>query len=193
MGKGIDKANIVQRADYVPFLECINDDGTSVFHRMEGFTDFGESKNPEEHESAFVDETTKRTNVISYSSSYGYTFEERTGIPAQEEILKIENDEVVGKEAVRRVIVVNMNTATGSGNGKLKAMARIRYYTIIPDSSAANQGLMTHSGNFKSNGEKEDIYVASTVGDDWQTVTIENESTINTLSTSSSAKSEGTA
>ena len=48
MGKGIDEKEIVLRANYLPFLECINDDGTSTFNRMEGFTDFGESKNPEE-------------------------------------------------------------------------------------------------------------------------------------------------
>lgn len=169
MGKGIDEKEIVLRANYLPFLECINDDGTSTFNRMEGFTDFGESKNPEEHDSAYVDEITKRTNIISYSSSFGYTFEEYEKHPVHEEIIKIEENEVVGKGAVRRVIVVNMNTVTGSGSGKLKAMARIRPYTIIPDSSAANQGVMTHSGNFKSNGEKEDIFVTANASDDLQT------------------------
>lgn len=182
MGKGIDEREIVLRANYLPFLECINDDGTSTFNRMEGFTDFGESKNPEEHDSAYVDEITKRTNIISYSSSFGYTFEEHKGQPVHEEIIKIEENEVVGKGAVRRVIVVNMNTVTGSGSGKLRAMARIRPYTIIPDSSAANQGVMTHSGNFKSNGEKEDIFVTANANDNWQTVEIDTSSTASTVS-----------
>lgn len=182
MGKGIDEKEIVLRANYLPFLECISDDGTSTFNRMEGFTSFGESKNPEEHESAYVDETTKRTNIISYSSSFGYTFEEYENHPVHEEIIKIEGNEVTGKGAVRRVIVVNINTSTGSGNGKLKAMARIRPYTIIPGSSAEGQGVMTHSGNFKSNGEKEDIFVTANVSDDWQTVEIDTSSTASTVS-----------
>lgn len=171
MGKGIDGKNFVQRADYLPFLECIDSDGVSTFHRMEGFTDFGESKNPKEITSAYVDETTERTNIIGYSSSFGYTFEQYLGQPTQEEIIKIEEGELIGKDAVRRVIVVNMNTVTGLGSGALTATARIRPYTIIPDSSASNQGCMTHSGNFKSNGEKEEIQVTAE-NSDWLTVTI---------------------
>lgn len=165
MGKGIDGKKLVKRSEKLAFMEIIGTDGKSTFERMEGFTDMSFSKNAKEYSRGYVDEDTDRTDVTGYAESISYTLDRYSGQPAAEEIVKITEDELTGSDAVRRIVVVDMTTATST-----TASARIRPYTVVPDSNGGSRDCMTYSGNLKSNGEKEDITV--TTADDWQTVTI---------------------
>lgn len=165
MGKGIDGKKLVKRTEKLAFMEVINSKGTSTFERMEGFTDMSFSKNAKEYSRGYVDEDTDRTDVTGYSESISYTLDRYSEQAVIEEIVRITEDELTGSDAVRRVVVVDMTTATGD-----TASARVRPYTIIPDSNGGSRDCMTYSGNLKSNGEKEDVTATTT--DDWQTVTI---------------------
>lgn len=165
MGKGIDGKKLVKRSEKLAFMEVIGTDGKTTYERMEGFTDMNYAKNAKEYSRGYVDEDTDRTDVTGYAESISYTLDRYSGQAAAEEIVKITEDELTGSDAVRKIVVVDMTTATGT-----TASARIRPYTVVPDSNGGSRDCMTYSGNFKSNGEKEDITV--TTADDWQTVTI---------------------
>lgn len=170
MGKGIDGKKLVKRSELVSFMEVKDTTGKSTFVRMEGFTDMTFSKNPKEFSRQYVDEESERTDVVGYSESISYNFDRYSGHAATEEIVKITENELTGTDAVRKIIAVDKTTATGNGTGIITAVARIRPYTIVPDSIGDSTDCLTYSGNFKSNGTMEEIMVETT--DQFLTVTI---------------------
>lgn len=173
MGKGIDGKKLVKRSELVSFMEVIPKTGESTFVRMEGFTDITISKNPKEYSRQYVDEETERTDVSGYNESISYTLDRYNGHAAAEEIIAITENERTGADAVRRIITVDMTTGTGDNTGTITAVARIRPYTIVPDSIGDSTDCLTYSGSFKSNGTMEEIMVKTT--DQFLTVSIVEE------------------
>lgn len=139
MGKGIDNKKLVKRSEKVAFMEIIDENKTSIFELMEGFTDMAFSKNPKEYSRGYVDEDTDRTDLTGYAESISYTLDRYKGQAAAEEIVKITEEELTGSDALRRIIVVDKTTTTGHGNGILRAQARIRAYTVVPDSNGGSR------------------------------------------------------
>jgi hypothetical protein len=170
MGKGIDGKKLVKRWEKLSFMEVKGTTGKSTFERMEGFTDITFSKNPKEYSRQYVDEESERTDISGYSESISYTFNRYNKQPVAEEIVEITENEYTGTNAVRRIITVDKTTAAGDETGTIRATARIRPYTIVPDSNGGSTDCLTYSGNFKSNGTMEEISIQTT--DNWQTVTI---------------------
>ena len=111
MGKGIDSLKIKKRSQKLLFMEVKGTDG-SHFERLEGFTTQTHNANPKEHNRQYVDEDTERTDVTGYSESVGYTFDHYIGQPALEEIVKITEEELIASDAVRRILTVDLSTAT---------------------------------------------------------------------------------
>lgn len=174
MGKGIDGKKLVKRSELVSFMEVISaTSSTASYVRMEGFTDITMSKNPMEYSRRYVDEDSERTDVMGYNESISYTLDRYSGQAAAEEIIKITENELTGTDAVRKIITVDMTTATGNGSGTISAVARIRPYTVVPDSMGGSTDCLTYSGNLKSNGAMEEIMVKTT--DQFLTVTIDSE------------------
>lgn len=170
MGKGIDGKKLVERSEQIAFMEVISKGGTSDFIRMEGFTDLTRSKNSKEYSRQYVDEESERTDVSGYSESISYTLDRYDGHAVTDEIVRITENELTGTDAVRRIIVVDKRTSAGDETGTITATARIRPYTIVPDSIGDSTDCLTYSGNFKSNGTLETIKVKTT--DQFLTVTI---------------------
>lgn len=171
MGKGINGLHLVKRSEKLSFLEVIGSDGSSTYHRMEGFTNMDFSHNSKKHTRQHVDEDFERTDTVGHSKSISYEFEHYKNHPVLEEIVKITDNEATGLDAVRNIVTVDMTTKTNLTPGTYSADATIRPYTIAPSSEGGNTECMTYSGDFESNGPEEKVKISS-MNDDWLTITI---------------------
>ena len=84
----------------------------------------------------------------------------------QEEIVKITENELTGYDAVRKILIVDMTSATAGG----QYTATVRPYTVVPSSNGDTTDCMTYSGDFKSRGTKKTVKV--TLDDDCENATI---------------------
>ena len=182
MGKGIDSLKTRKRSEKLAFLE-VKTDSTSKYVRLEGFTTQTFNANASEYSRQYVDE-----DVKSYAESINYAFDQYVGQEALEEIVKITENELTGFDAVRKIIVADMTTLTGSGDKvpTYSAEATVRSYTIVPSSNGDTTDCMTYSGDFKSRGAKTKCRVS--FDSDFQTVKIVAESTVASQSAKSTEK-----
>ena len=157
---------LVKRSDKIAFFGVLGVDDSYVYTRMTGFTDMSVSKNPKEYARQYVDEAFEQTDVAGYSPSIGYGFDQYDGNTVHEDIVKIADDELVGSQAVRPIIIVNL---TKEGTPDDSFLAVKRDFAVIPDSEGHSTDAYTYSGNFKVKGEK--IKGTATSTDDWQTIT----------------------
>lgn len=157
---------IVGRHEKLAFYGIADTEGKVTYHRMRGFTEISTSKNPNEYSRRYVDETNERTDVIGYATSMGYNFDEIEGNEVHTDLVKIEEDELVGSAAVREILIVYLNReAAAEGTFEAKK----RSFAVVPDSSGDSTDAMTHSGTFKANGET--VVGTATTNDGWQTAT----------------------
>ena len=77
----------------------------------------------------------------------------------QDDIVKIHDEELIGDDAVRNIVVVDVETGE----------AVQRSYAVIPSTEGDNINVYTYSCNFKTKGEL--IQGTATSSDDWQTCT----------------------
>lgn len=114
----------------------------------------------------YVDELFEQTDVTGYSPSTSYGFDQYAGDPVHADIVKITDNELIGSNAVRSLILVDLS-ATGATATTAPAMKR--NYAVIPDSEGGSMDAYTYTGNFRSKGEK--VTGTATTEDDWQTIT----------------------
>ena len=113
---------MVQRADKLAFYGVKGEEDAVTYHRMKGFTDMSQSKNPKEYSRQYVDEYFEQTDVTGYSPSISYGFDQYVGNPVHEDIVAITDGEMIGNDAVRSIVIVDMTQeATG---GKYPAEKR---------------------------------------------------------------------
>lgn len=140
---------LVQRSDKVAFYGITSGTGeaaSTTYYRMQGFTELATSKNPKEYARQYVDEAFEQTDVTGYSPAIAYAFDCYRGNAVHEDIAQITNEELLGNEAVRSILLVDL-TAEGTN-----AMARD--FAVIPDSEGGSLDAYTYSGNFKVKGAK---------------------------------------
>lgn len=130
-----------------------------VWTRMKYFTQLSTSKNPIEHNRKYVDEPSKRNDVVGYDSSISYAFDKYTGDTVLTDIVSIHTKEKTGAAAVRPILIVD--TADDS--------AVMRNYAVIPGTEGDDANIYTYSGTFKANGEMTTGTVTTT--DDYHTIT----------------------
>lgn len=160
---------LVARAKKIMFYgipESVEDSPTFTYKRMKGFTDQSTSKNPKEYARQYVDELFEQTDVVGYSPSISYGFDQYTGNAVHDDIVKITNDELIGNDAVRPLILVDLSAASATDK---TAPAIKRDFAVIPDSEGGSMDAYTYTGNFKSKGDK--INGTATTDDDWLTIT----------------------
>ncbi len=153
------KKSIVARHKKLAFFGVIGSDGTEKFMRMPKFTQLSQSKNPIEHNRQYTDEPFQETDVIGYSPSISYAFDLHRNCEVQKDIVNITDNELIGDEAVRNIVTVDVDEGT----------AIKRPYAVIPTTEGDNINVYTYSGDFKCKGEKVLGTAAST--DNWQTIT----------------------
>lgn len=167
MGKNLQTADLVLRTGKLAFYKV---PGMTVYTRMEGFTSLSTSKSATEYERQYVDEDFKRTDITGYNSSTSYAVDRYDGNVIIDDIIGIHEGELLGQSAVRSIIQVDMETAENTGGKNWTASARIRDYSVIPETDGDTTDCMTYSGTFKCRGVQEEITVVTT--DDWQTISV---------------------
>lgn len=158
------KPKIVARHKKVAFYGIIGSSGTETFHRMTKFTQLNQSKNPSEYSRQYVDEPFQQSDVVGYSPSVAYAFDRHRNCPVQDDIVEITDNELLGDDAVRNILIVDIDEGT----------AVKRPYSVIPNTEGDNINIYTYSGDFKCKGEK--ITGTATSSDGWQTCTFTEDS-----------------
>jgi len=157
--------NLVKRNKKVMFYGILNA-GTTLYHRMKGFTDSSISKNSKEYSRQYVDEDFEQTDVTGYSPSMSYAFDQYTENLVHDDIVSITDNEKMGADAVRSIINVDF---TKSGLAANSFVAIKRDFAVIPDSEGDSTDAYTYSGNLKVKGEK--VIGEITSIDNFQTIT----------------------
>ena len=140
---------LIKRRDKVSFLGCISE-GTEKFNRMRGFTTLSGAKNPTEYSRRYVDEEFETTDVTGYSPSLDFGFDQYSGDPVHDEMVKILDGEALGTEARRNIVTVDFSQEAGEGSYK----AVKREYAIIGDAEGDSMDAYTYSGTFRSTGKR---------------------------------------
>ena len=140
---------LIKRSDKVSFLGCISE-GTEKFNRMRGFTTLSGAKNPTEYSRRYVDEEFETTDVTGYSPSLDFGFDQYSGDPVHDEMVKILDGEALGTEARRNIVTVDFSQEAGEGSYK----AVKREYAIIGDAEGDSMDAYTYSGTFRSTGKR---------------------------------------
>ncbi len=136
-----------------------------IYHRMQGFTDMSKSLNPKEYSRQYVDEAFEQTDVVGFSPSIAYSFDQYKGNAVHDDLVQLSDNEAVGTSAVRTIVIVDFTKPTDK-DGEYKATSRD--FSVIPDSEGGSMDAYTYSGNFKVKGNKVDG--TATTNDDWLTL-----------------------
>lgn len=139
---------LVKRSDKVSFLGCI-DGSTETFNRMRGFTSLSGSKNSIEYSRQYVDEEFETTDVVGFSPSMDFAFDQYTEDEAHNEMVEILDNEYTGTEARRNIVTVDFSQPTTGGYKATK-----REYAIVGDAEGDSTDAYTYSGTFKSTGKR---------------------------------------
>lgn len=115
----------------------------------EGFTQLAESKNPKEYSRKYVSDKSERTDVTGFAPQYAYTMDYIDGDPVTAEVAKIHDGELVGKDAQRNIVSVDLwSDPTG-----LACAARKRPYSIVPNQKADGTDALVYTGTMKAAGD----------------------------------------
>lgn len=152
----MDNINLVKRSGIVAFYRL--PDG-ETYTRMKGFTGLSVSKSPEEYNRKYIDENSKRTDVVGYDTSMSFEFDYQRDNDVHSDIVSIIDEEKIGADAVRDIVVVDMETKK----------AKKRSYAVIADSEGDDENIYTYSGSFKANGEL--VFGTAAISDDGMSAT----------------------
>lgn len=147
---------LLTRAGKVAFMKLSTDSSSNEYHRMQYFTSMSKSMNAQEYSRNYVDVPSEVTDVTGYSPAIEFAFDRYDGNEVQADIIKVFDDELIGTDAVREIIIVDMTS--GDTSGKYKALKR--KYSIMPDAEGDGTDAYTYSGSFTSNGEQTEILVS---------------------------------
>jgi hypothetical protein len=161
---------IVKRSDKLAFYGIPQEDGSYIYARMTGFTDISMSKNPKEFTRQYVDEDFEQTDIVGFSPAVSYSFDQYQQNMVHEDIINISDNELVGDEAVRPIIMVDMTKKHATENAY---RAIKRDFSIIPESEGRGTDAYIYSGRFKVKGEKTAGFAAS--DDNFETITFTDE------------------
>lgn len=156
----------VKKSEKIAFYGVPGDGEVVTYHRMKGFDKIEKSDNPVEHSRTYVDEDFERTDIVGYSPEWACSFDQIVGSAAHDDILSIVDDEIVGSEATRNIIIVDLTKETTDG----KYEARMRQVTVLGDSET-RENLYNRSVRLKANGKM--VKGVATTTDEWMTATFE--------------------
>lgn len=139
--------------------------GEIAYHRMQGFSDMSRSLNPKEYSRQYVDEEFEQTDVVGFSPSISYSFDQYLGNAVHDELVRLTDNEAIGSDAVKTIVIVDFTKPT-TNPGEYQAVAR--EFSVIPDSEGGSMDAYTYSGTFKVKGNK--IEGTATTTDDWLTL-----------------------
>lgn len=155
-------SEIIKRCKKLAFYGVLNDDGESyTFHRMKGFDEISTSKNPKEYSRQYVDEEFEQTDVVGYTPSISFGFDRFSDDPVHTDIISIFDDEKVGVDAVRTIVMVDLADDDFS--------AIKRDFAVVAENEGSGLETYKYTGSFRVKGEK--IIGTAESEDEWQTCT----------------------
>ena len=98
---------ILKRSDKVAYYKV-----GDKYVRMRGFTDFSMSKNPTEYSRKYVDEESERNDVVGNNPSVSFAFDRFSEDAVHADMVSIADNEAVGADAVRSIVIVDMTEPT---------------------------------------------------------------------------------
>ena len=155
---------IIKRSDKIAFYGVVSGDDVE-YKRMRGFTELSINKNPVEYSRRYIDEKTERNDVVGYAPSISYSFDKFSGDEVHSDIVSVADNELVGAEAVRNIILVDLSEKDTDGS----CPAVSRSWSVIPDNEGNDTDAYTYSGTLKANGDI--IKGTATSSDDWMSCT----------------------
>ncbi len=153
---------VVKRCKKLAFYgvpQTVGDEAVYTYYRMKGFDDITTSKNPREYSRQYVDEEFEQTDVVGYNPSIAFGFDRFSDDAVHNDLMEIFNKEKVGADAVRPIIMVDLEDAEKS--------AIMREFSVIAESEGSGTDLYKYSGSFRVKGEK--VYGTAASDDEWQT------------------------
>ena len=139
--------NLVKRSDKKAFYGVPSGEGVE-FTRMKYFTEMSTSKNPKEYSRQYLDEDMERTDVVGYSPSMSFNFDEHTEDKVLSDIVDIIDNELLGTDGHREIVMVDFSRLSGDGYEAVK-----RKFAVIADSEGNGTDAYTYSGNMKAVSE----------------------------------------
>ena len=136
---------LVKRSRKVAFMD-VSTTSIANFLRMTKFTEISKSKNPTEYSRSYVDEDGEVTDVTGYSEEISYNFDLHVGNLVHEKLVDITDNEKTGADALVKILQVDSTKPKGSGYE-----ARLRTYSVVPDSEGDSTDAYTYSGAFRKN------------------------------------------
>lgn len=140
-------STIVKRSDKKHFYG-IPAEGAVTFTRMKHFTELSASKNPKEYARQYVDEPNETTDIVGYSPSLSFAFDEFKDDAVLTDIVDIIDKEKLGTDARREFVQVDFSSPSGAGFKAVK-----RTFSVIADSEGGSFDAYTYSGSFKAVGK----------------------------------------
>lgn len=137
---------LVTRNRKVAFMD-VSTTSIAYFLRMTKFTEISKSKNPTEYSRTYVDEDGEVTDVTGYSEEISYNFDLHEGNLVHQKLVDITDNEKVGADALVNILQVDFTKPIGGGYE-----ARLRTYSVVPDSEGDSTDAYTYAGSFKKNG-----------------------------------------
>ena len=154
-------SNIIKRFKKLAFYGVPSKEGlNTVFYRMKGFDTISTAKNPKEYSRQYIDEEFEQTDVVGYTPTVSFSFDQFEGNPVHSDIAEIFNAEKTGSEAVRSIIMVDTSDGENS--------AIMREFAVVAENEGNSKEAYTYSGSFRVKGDK--VFGSVTSSDDWQTV-----------------------
>ncbi len=141
---------LIGRHEKVAYYGIADDAGNVVYHRMCGFTKMNTSKNPIEYSRRYIDESFEQTDIVAISPSIAFTFDRYYGNAVHDDIVGISDNEILGKDAVRSIVVVDLSTGDNKGNCR----AVKRDFSIMVETEGDSMDAYTLSGTMNTKGEK---------------------------------------
>lgn len=142
----MNTGKLVTRNRKVAFMN-VSTTAIANFLRMRKFTEISKSKNPTEYSRTYVDEDGEVTDVTGFSEEISYAFDLHTGNLVHEKIVDITDNEKTGDNALVQILQVDFTKPVGEGYE-----ARLRTYSVVPDTEGDSTDAYTYSGSFKKNG-----------------------------------------
>lgn len=136
---------LVKRNGKVAYMD-VSTTSIANFLRMTKFTEISKSKNATEYSRTYVDENGEVTDVTGYSEEISYAFDLYKGNLVHQRLVNITDNELTGNDALVKILQVDFSKPVGSGYE-----ARLRTYSVVPDTEGDSTEAYTYSGAFRKN------------------------------------------
>lgn len=156
---------LIGRHEKVAYYGVPDAEGNVTYHRMCGFTKMDTSKNPVEYSRRYIDESFEQTDVVAISPSIAFTFDRYAGNPVHDDIIKISDNEILGTDAVRSIVLVDVSQRDVVG----KCPAILRDFSVMVETEGNSTDAYTLSGTMSTKGEK--VFGEAEISADAKTLT----------------------